>query len=284
MDSGLTVNTLTTKYLTWCGKHRSPRTLEWYSGHLENFLGHLGDAKETPAAELKPYHVIELIDAQTGWGDNYSRGAIVAVQRAYNWAEEMGYFPATPLKKIKKPPAKRRELYTTPEDYQSVIALLSEGDPFRDIFVFAWFTGARPQEARHIEPRHVELENERIVFPAEESKRKRSKRIIYLHGEALAIIQRLMVEHRAGKLFLNRRGQPWSKFAIYNRMYRLSQKLGKRLIMYGSRHGFATRKLLQGKDYLVVASLMGHADGSMIAKIYSHIDKNTDFLKQALAD
>src|SRR3954451_12531401 len=46
--------------------------------------------------------------------------------RAYNWAEEMGYLAGTPLKKIKKPPAKRRELYTTPEDYLAILALLPE--------------------------------------------------------------------------------------------------------------------------------------------------------------
>ena len=141
-------HSLITKYLAWCGKHRSPRTLEWYTGHLDNFLDHLGDAKDSPAAELKPYHVIEWIDAQTGWGDNYSRGAIVAVQRAYNWAEEMGYIAATPLRKIKKPPAKRRETYMTPEDFQAILGLLAEGDPFRDFFMFVWMTGCRPQEAQ----------------------------------------------------------------------------------------------------------------------------------------
>src|SRR5438132_11574394 len=26
------------KYLTWCRKHRSPRTVEWYEGHLRGFL------------------------------------------------------------------------------------------------------------------------------------------------------------------------------------------------------------------------------------------------------
>ena len=31
---------------------------------------------------------------------------------------------------------------------------LDFGDPFRDLLIFLWDTGARPQEARHIEPRH----------------------------------------------------------------------------------------------------------------------------------
>lgn len=284
METELTVHTLITKYLAWCGKHRSPRTLEWYAGHLDNFLDHLGVAKDSPAPDLKPYHVIEWIDAQTGWGDNYSRGAIVAVQRAYNWAEEMGYITATPLRKIKKPPAKRRETYMTPDDFRAIMELLAEGDPFRDFFLFVWMTGCRPQEARHIEPRHVELENERIVFPAVESKGKRSKRIIYLQGEALEIIQRLMAGRAEGKLFRNRRGLAWSKFAVCNRFYRISQKTGKRMFCYAARHGFGTRKLIQGHDHLTIAALMGHTDGSMLAKVYSHVDQNDTHLKRALVD
>jgi integrase len=89
---------------------------------------------------------------------------------------------------------------------------------------------------------------------------------------------------RDGKQVVNRRGLPWSKFAVCNRMYRLSQKLGKRLIFYGSRHGFATKKLLQGRGHLTIAQLLGHTDGSMISKVYGHLDKNVDFLNEALVD
>ena len=284
METAPTVHTLIAKYLTWCDKHRSPRTLEWYTGHLDNFLAHLGEAKDTPAVELKPYHVIEWIDAQTGWGDNYSRGAIVAVQRSYNCACEMGYLPATPLKGLKKSPAKRRETYMTPDDFRVILGLLAESDPFRDFFVFVWMTGCRPQEARHIEPRHVELDNERIVFPAIESKGKRSKRIIYLQGETLEIIRRLMAGRAEGKLFRNKRGGEWTKFAVCNRFHRISQTTGKRMFCYAARHGFGTRKLIQGHDHLTIAALMGHTDGSMLAKVYSHVDQNDAHLKRALVD
>lgn len=53
---------------------------------------------------------------------------------------------------------------------------------------------------------------------------------------------------------------------------------------YDARHGFATRKLIQGHDHLTVAAIMGHRDGSMLAKVYSHVDKDTEHLKRALAD
>ncbi len=128
------------------------------------------------------------MDSHDSWGSTYSRGAIVAVQRCFNWAEEMGYIETNPVKKVKKPPATRRENHMTPEGYDAILEYLPEGDPFRDLLVFVWATGCRPQEARHIEPRHVHLDRECVVIPAEEAKGKRYPRVIYLHGHALEII------------------------------------------------------------------------------------------------
>lgn len=283
MENEITFGDLATKYLAWCEKHRSPRTLEWYEGHIVNFLAHPG-VSNTLATGLKPYHIIEWIDSKETWGNTYKGGAIVAIKRVYNWAEEMGYIDTTPIKKIKKPPAQRREIYMTFEDFEQILSMLSEADPFRDLLCFVWYSGCRPQEVRQIEPRHVDLERERIIFPVEESKGKRSKRVIYLHGQALEIIKKLIAENRPGKLFLNTRGSEWTKYAICNRFHRISEKIGKRLFCYAARHGFGTRKLIQGHDHLTVAALMGHTDGSMLAKVYSHIDQDDAHLKRALVD
>ncbi len=35
----ISVDSLLTKYLDWCLIHRSPRSHEWYSGHIEGFRG-----------------------------------------------------------------------------------------------------------------------------------------------------------------------------------------------------------------------------------------------------
>src|SRR2546429_9342975 len=112
-------------------------------------------------------------DAHNTWGDTYKRGAIVAVQRCCNWAEQMGYIDNAPPEKITKPPARRRDNPMTPEDFQAILGRLGEHDPFRDLFLFIWHSGCRPQEARHIEPRHVNLERAVVVFPKEEAKGQR---------------------------------------------------------------------------------------------------------------
>lgn len=280
----LTVSALFRKYLDWCQKHRSARTAEWYDEHLAGFLVHLGDLANLPFASLKPYHVVEWVDSHEGWGDSYKRGGIVAVQRACNWAEQMGYIDTTPLKRIAKPPAERRDNPMAPEDFQAILTCIEETDPFRDLFLFLWHTGCRPQEARHIEPRHVDLERAVIVIPKEEAKGKRYPRFIHLHGPALEIVQRLMGTRTEGKLFRSTRGQPWSKFALCNRMYRLSRLAGVKKTAYDMCHGFATRKLVQGHDHLTIAELMGHRDGTMLAKVYAHLDRNDAHLKKALED
>ncbi len=284
MENQITVNALCRKYLSWCAIHRAPRSLEWYEGHIKGFLNYIGDAGNIDALALKPYHVTEWVDSHPKWGDTYKGGAIISVKRVYNWAEEMGYIETSPIKKLKKPPPRRRDNPMRPEDYQNILAQLSVRDPFRDLFVFVWHSGVRPQEVRHIEARHVDLKAGRITFPAIESKGKRHPRTIYLHGITQEIIERLVMVYPTGKLFRNNRIGAWTKYAVCNRMHRLSKLTGKKMAMYDARHGFATRKLKQGHDGIVVGGLMGHVDGSMVAKIYQHVTDDAEFLKKALED
>jgi integrase len=225
-SNGPTVAEILDKYLDWCKKHRAARTFEWYSDHLQSFLNSLPNPAELTVADLKPFHVVEWVDAHPDWSATYRRGAIVAVQRPANWAYDLGYIASNPIRKIAKPEPQRRDNHMTPEQFARVLARVKEGDPFRDLLLFVWHSGCRPQEARHIEPRHVHLAGECVLIPKEEAKGKRQPRVIMLHGPALEIIKRLMAERKEGKLFLNCNGQPWKKFALCNRFDRLTIAFG----------------------------------------------------------
>ena len=97
-----------------------------------------------------------------------------------------------PIKRIKKPEPQRRDNPMSPEDFAAVLAAVREDDPFRDLLQFAWHTGCRPQEVRHIGPHHVRLDDDCVVIPKEEAKGKRRLRLIHLHGPALEVVARLM--------------------------------------------------------------------------------------------
>jgi site-specific recombinase XerD len=127
-------------------------------------------------------------------------------------------------------------------------------------------------EARH-------YKNGRIKFPVKESKGKKRARIIYLNDTAKAIVERRIGE---GFIFTNRSGNQWTAYAINCRMRRLAEKTGKHFALVDLRHGFATRMLESGLDHTVVAKLLGHANAAMLARVYSHVGNNQDFLQKQL--
>lgn len=276
-----TVGELFEKYLDWCQRHREKRTYDGYVWHLQRFCDHLRVATTLPALDLRPFHVNEWVDAHPDWGQTYRRNAIAAVKRAYSWAETDGYIDSDPLRRLKKPSPARREAYVRPEDWERIKDCYKVGDPFRTFLEFCWTTGARPQEARTIEPRHVHLEKALIAIPPKEAKGRKKWRIIRLEGRALEIVREQMASAR-GRLFVNRAGAPWTVSAINCRFCRLKEKLGVKFCNYQFRHGFAQRLLVSGADHLTVAALLGHSDGQMVSRVYSHMDRDDEHLRRAL--
>jgi integrase len=213
-------------FLDWCQEHKAGRTYDWYRRYLESF------ARAVPAGltadGLKPFHVQRWLDANPGWKTG-KRGAVIAVQRAFNWAVRMGLIPANPIRAVEKPKAGRREHVITAERFEAIIALVRDGE-FRDLITTCWETGCRPQEVLAVEARHVDAPNACWVFPAGESKGKERQRIVYLTDAALAITRRRMAAHPIGPLFRNTDGEPWSASSLNCRFARLRLALGRRVL------------------------------------------------------
>ncbi|HEV3445237.1 MAG TPA: tyrosine-type recombinase/integrase [Gemmataceae bacterium] len=58
--------------------------------------------------------------------------------------------------------------------------------------------------------------------------------------------------------------------------------LGTKFALYSFRHTFANRLLEGGVDSLTVSTLLGHVDGTMLSRVYAHLQKNADHLLEAL--
>ncbi len=270
------------KFLEWCSKHRAQGTYDWLQYRIQLFVDTLGETARLTVSHLKPFHVVEWIDKHEDWSSTYRRGIIAAVQRPFNWAVKLGYIAENPIRHVEKPSVGRREQIVTPEEWVKIRDCYREGDPFRDLLEFAWETGCRPQEVRRIEARHVFLQRHTVVFPKEESKGKKYRRVIYLTPRAEEIIARLLTVRPPGLLFLNANGRPWTSYAMNCRFARLKKRLGVKYACYSLRHGFATRKLEAGHDHLTVAAWMGHRDGTMLARVYSHVGDRQDYLQEQL--
>jgi integrase len=198
-----------------------------------------------------------------------------------NWAEKMGHIDVNPIRrKLDKPPAGKRERVVTDEEYTFVLKKVSKA--FGDLITTAWETGARPQEIRKVEARHVDLKNGRWVFPVQESKGKKYQRVVYLTDKALAITKRLMKKHPTGVLFRTHHGNPWSRHSISEAFGSLKErtKAPTKYRLYDFRHSFVTHGLKREVDPVTMATLAGHKDMKMIHEIYSHISQDPAHMRK----
>lgn len=269
-----TVYEVSQVYLDWCENNRKPTTYQLHRHYLRSFIESIG--KRLRPSNLRVHHV-------TKWHEGLSvssttqADAVSVVQRMLNWAVEQEYLHRNPIKSMRKPKRKRRDVFYTADQWKLIRQNVSA--PMGDLLDFLYLTGCRPLEARSIEARH--LHDDLVIFPADESKGEQEPRVIYLVPEAKAILDRLMKAQKTGVLFRNSRGRPWTKDSIKCQLTRVSEKVGFRVIAYGARHSFATEAITKGGvDPISVAHLMGHKDPTMVSRVYSHIAKNPQFLRQ----
>ncbi len=271
---GVSAAVLMDKFLLWCRDNRAPRTFEWYTDHLQRLLDSLSD-QNIAAADFKPFHVYEAVRKR--WSASYKRGFMVACQRAFRWAVKHGHIDRSPIEHLEKPTASRRDNCPTQAEFDAM--LLHVNEQFKTLLHIAWETGARPQELFQLKGRH--FKGDRLILNVEESKGKREKRVIYLTEKAAGLIAGL-AKMKCDYLLVNTKGRPWNKQSVGCTMGRIQKKTGKRFCLYDIRHAFATRMLESGLDHLTVAKLMGHKNGSQLAKTYSHIGEKSDFLLKEL--
>ena len=276
------VATVVDEFLAWTEQHREKRTYGWYLNYLQEFVVSLPQPTTFPVSRLKPYHVEKWVDAaKERWGASCRHGAIRSVQRCFRWAEKQGYIEMSPVRHIEKPTPQRREKVIALDEYRTILSHYKEVDPFRDMLMFAWETGARAQEIRIIERRHYREDKKRIEIPPAEAKTKRW-RVIFLTDSANAIMQKMVKRNPIGTAFRNEDGKAWTTFSMSCRFARLEKKLKERYCLTNFRHSWCQRMLEDGMDSITVAALMGHASAAMVQKNYSHMDKAHDYLAERL--
>lgn len=269
-----TLYDLSQAYLDWVQTNRKPATYTLHRHFLKLFIENVG--KRLRPGQLKVHHVVKWHEG-LGVGSTAQNGAVAVVQRMLNWGVEQEYLSRNPVKGMKKPRASRRDVYYTTDQWD-LVREHAKG-PLIALLDFLTLTGCRPLEARTVEARHIH--DDLVIFPADESKGQLEPRVIYLVPEAKAILAALAKEHPQGPLFRNALGRPWTKDAIKCRLNRISDKVGFRVIAYGARHSWATQALSEGGvDPISVAHLMGHRDTTMVSRVYSHLAKNPEYLRQ----
>lgn len=215
-------------------------------------------------------------------------GNIVSVLRAaLDDALEDELIQANPLKdwsyRKKEDPKPAREIDPlSREEREAILAVMRP--EVRPLFQFAFWTGLRTSELVALEWGDIDFLRGVAAISraktaagkeAEGTKTKAGRREVRLLPPAMAALQEqkaLSLLHPSGSVFLNpRTQQPWQDDqSIRTRYWEPALKrAGVRYRNpYQTRHTFASMMLSAGEHPMWVAQQMGHADWTMIAKVY----------------
>jgi integrase len=262
-----------------------------------------------------PIHVEEWVAGHDAWKREWTKAmAISIVLRPFNWAAKKRLIPANPFRGVEKTQGEPRRPMTDAEfaailrhatvwtKRKPAVGRFPSGRKvcpsdrmrrqrpspaarFRQVLVFLRFTGCRPAEARDLKWSDVDLDARELVLRKHKTRKKtRKPRRVPIHPVVLRLLIFLRRLGQPGThVFLNHRKKPWSRVTLAQRLRRSRQAAGvpDDAVLYGLRHAFGTRSILNGVDLKTLSELMGHTTTRM-TEHYLHLAGQRSHLADAM--
>jgi integrase len=304
-----TVASIIDAYLTHAKRDYAERTLYERQRYLQMFAESHGWRKVNDK-DCLPFHLTSWLDAHQGWKSDWTLAQVVnIIQRPFNWAAKQRLISANPFRGVShKPGASRRPL--TDDEFRALLRVSSTwlnrkrsknpspsgrkrrkrpsaGARFRQLLIFLRYTGARPGEASALEWSDIDIDNAVIVLhehKTSHTQRCKKPRIIPLHPVVLKLLIYLRQLGQPGnRVFLTHRKTPWNRSNLSLRVSRARRiaHIPDDAKLYGLRHGFGTRSILNGVDLKTLSELMGHSTTRM-TEHYVHLAGQQKHLAAAM--
>lgn len=216
------------------------------------------------------------------WGDGAERNFLAVLKAAFNWAVAGGLLTSNPAAGIKPPSvrSRSRDCLIPPELHARILAGVTRSQAFRDLITCLHGTGCRPGELCAATAAAWDGGKQALVYLADWTRQEgehrhktagKKDRVIPFRGDALDVVNRLLVAHPRGPLFRTARGRAWTPPTICSTFVALRDRLGvPSLTAYSYRHTYATNWLLTGKPIDVLAAVLGNTP-EVIRRHYSHL-------------
>lgn len=296
-DSGWhTVASIIELYLKLNHNRYCERALEERRRYLQLFAEAHGWRLVTDR-DCLPIHVEQWLADHPEWKSDWTKAQIVTtIMRPFNWAAKKRLIPANPFRGVEQSTGEPRRPLTEAEFQALLRASFVRGQRrrpkmhfpsdwkrrrrpsaaarFRQVLIFLRFTGCRPGELCRLEWSDIDLDNQVIVLRRHKTSKKTKKpRIIPLHPVVLKLLIHLRRRQESDRLvFLTHRRTPWNRSNLSLRVRRAREAAGipSDAKLYGLRHAFGTRSIVNGVDIKTLAELMGHTTTRM-TEHYLHL-------------
>jgi integrase len=294
-SSRLTVAAVIDLYIEFAKSRLDPTTLDERKRYFQSFAEAHG-FRVVNDRECLPYHLTAWIDSRTEWASDWTKNhAVSIIHRPFNWAAKQRLIPANPFRGVTHRPGSPRRPMTDDEFDRLVAAAQGRkvkvgpnpGDRFVEFLRFLRLTGSRPCEARKLRWDDINLDAAVIVLTKHKTSRTQrvpKPRVISLDAEIVQLLIAIRSRKEPGELvFYNHRGTAWNRSNLSLRLQRGRKKAGipPDAKLYGLRHAFGTRVVMNGVDIKTLAELMGHVTTRM-TEHYVHIAGNVTHLRAAL--
>lgn len=285
-------------FLTRVQQDCKPNTYRTYCDNLNHFTAYCG---KVPCRELTFQHAADFLKKQASkkkrkvkstivvnnrkrghvvtvrpWGANKQATFIKALKACFNWGVKTGRISRHPFAPLKAT-FKRSKRTTVPQAVlQKILAAADE--PLHDLLTALRETGCRPSEIARVTADDVH--GPTWVLEEHKTDGGGDPRVVWLNQTMQELTKRLVEARPAGPIFLNSRGNPWTKDAIVTRFRKLREQLGlpKSVIAYATgRHSYITTALTNGVPTAVVAHLTGTSE-KVIKRHYAHLDSEAAFM------
>lgn len=262
----ITVGELIDRFLAHVRRELAIATYRHYRGRLAQF------AAAFESRSLADLGASELLDhfeaAGTGKSADTRRADRTAAKRLVNFAGDRQLIDRDErrrlleiLKGVPTPGSRRRERLPTKSEADRIT---EAGSPeFRLIFTVLRYSGARPGELTGAQIAEWDRDAAVIVRYRHKTVRKTGKprKIPVHHPKAIESLTAAIGDRTAGPIFLTPRQKPWkvSHLSTTFRRLRRALELDERIVLYSTRHDFATR-LAKVAPLHVVKDALGHAN------------------------
>jgi len=274
------VATVCDLFLDHSQKHHSIDTYKNYRHFLQSFIDNFG---RNLAVEVKPFHVTKWLDEHPRWIGG-RRHAVIAVKRAFSWADQQGILSPSPVRTLKAERVKRRTRVLTKSEIDEILSAIRDRQ-FREFMQAMLETGCRPSEVARVTAANVDLAMGVWAFGDHKTAKKtRKPRVVYLTPAMVELSRKLIAEYPTGPLFRGPRGKAaFTRQNIRCRFRRLREKLPhlSHFVCYNVRHTFATNALVNGVGIAQVAELLGHSSTEMVSQVYGHLAGQIAHLREA---
>jgi len=263
----------------------SDRTLSAYQRDLEKLLVFLKGKGRNEPADVLPQDLREFVFhlKDSGLAPSSIRRTLSALRGYFAFLLEEGVLEVDPSERLESPRAWRKlPDVLSVEEVEKILEAPNPDHPMywrdRSILEVLYATGMRVSELVELRISNLDLGEGLCTVFGKGSK----ERLVPLGRPARRALDRYLREVRSqmdsgkgeGRVFLNHRGRPLSRAAIWELVKRYASRGGihRKVSPHTFRHSFATHLLEGGADLAAVQELLGHADIST-TQIYTHVDR-----------